>query len=211
MDYTDPERTRTAKRSSYVMRQIIDTKKIPTDLPELPPAPENQDTFPADFMFGCSSASYQVEGGWNKDGKGESIWDHLTHYSRDAVVDQSTGDVAANSYELYAEDVKALKLTGVQFYRFSISWPRILPDGDISSLNEAGLAYYDRLINELLANGIEPMVTMYHWDLPQRLQDLGGWANRYIIDYFEQYAWALYERYADRVSIYRIRRFYRAI
>lgn len=159
-----------------------------------------EESFPSDFIFGCSSAAYQVEGAWNRDGKGESIWDYQTHNDTGAIADGSTGDVAANSYELYAEDVKALKHIGVNFYRFSISWSRIMPDGDISSLNEAGCAYYNRLINELLANGIEPMVTMYHLDLPQRLQELGGWANRYIVDYFEQYAGILYERYADRVS-----------
>lgn len=97
--------------------------------------------------------------------------------------------------------MQALKTSGADFYRFSISWPRVLPDGDISSKNEAGLQYYDNLINELLANGIEPMITMYHWDLPQRLQELGGWTNSYIVQYFEQYSMLLFERYADRVSI----------
>lgn len=108
--------------------------------------------------------------------------------------------MTANSYDLYKEDVKALKLIGVNFYRFSISWARIMPTGDISSLNEFGLQYYDNLINELLLNEIQPMITMYHNDLPQRLQELGGWANSYIADYFEQYASVLYARYADRVK-----------
>lgn len=108
--------------------------------------------------------------------------------------------MAANSYEFYAEDVKALRDMNVNFYRFSISWARILPDGDISSLNEKGLQYYDNLIDELLRNGIQPMVTMYHWELPQRLEDMGGWASRNIVEYFAQYGKVLMDRYADRVK-----------
>lgn len=158
-------------------------------------------TFPETFKFGCSSSAYQTEGGWNADGKGETIWDRLVHDRHlNAVIDNSTGDVSANSYELHGEDVKAMQYIGVHFYRFSISWARIMPDGDISSLNEAGLSHYDTVIDELLANGIEPIITMYHMDLPQRLQNLGGWANRYIIEYFEQYAKVLFERYGDRVN-----------
>lgn len=133
-------------------------------------------------------------------GKGENIWDRLVHTRPAYVLDGSNGDVTANSYDFYKEDVKALKLTGVNFYRFSISWARIMPTGDISSLNELGLQYYDNLINELLLNGIQPMITMYHNDLPQRLQELGGWTNSYITDYFEQYASSLFARYADRVK-----------
>lgn len=128
------------------------------------------------------------------------MWDDITHRFPERVTDRSNGDVSANSYEFYKEDVQALVQAGVNFYRFSISWSRILPTGDISSLNELGLQYYDNLINELIRNKIEPMVTMYHWDLPSRLQTLGGMANPIIIDYFEQYAKILFERYSDRVS-----------
>lgn len=134
-------------------------------------------------------------------GRGESVWDDITHRYPEKVVDGLNGDVSANSYELYKEDVKALVEAGMNFYRFSISWSRVLPTGDISSINELGLQYYDDLINELIRNKIEPMVTMYHWDLPQRLQQLGGMPNPIIVDYFEQYAKLLFERYADRVSI----------
>lgn len=174
----------------------------PTEQPTTvsPSPPDSELEFPVTFRFGSASSAYQIEGAWNIDGKGESIWDHLTHTRPDLIADGQNADVAANSYYQYEDDIKALLATGADYYRFSISWPRIMPDGDISSLNEAGLAYYDRLIDSLLANGIEPMITMYHWDLPQRLQDLGGWTNSYIVDYFEQYARVLYARYANRVK-----------
>lgn len=103
-------------------------------------------------------------------GRGPSVWDDITHRFPEKVADNSNGDEAANSYEFYKEDVKALVAVGMNFYRFSISWSRVLPDGDISSVNERGLQYYDDLINELIRNKIEPMVTMYHWDMPKRLQ-----------------------------------------
>lgn len=133
-------------------------------------------------------------------GRGESVWDDITHRFPEKVADRTNGDESANSYEFYKEDVKALVEAGVHFYRFSISWSRVLPTGDISSINELGLQYYDDLINELVKNKIEPMVTMYHWDMPQRLQSLGGMPNPLIVDYFEQYAKLLFERYSDRVS-----------
>lgn len=132
-------------------------------------------------------------------GKGVSIWDTLTHMDPSPIKDHRTGDVAVDSYHLYKYDIEIMKELGVHFYRFSISWPRILPDGFIHNINEAGLKYYDNLIDEIVRAGITPFVTIYHWDLPEVLQRLGGWANPHIVDWFADYAKIVYDRYANKV------------
>lgn len=114
VDFNSTEKTRTPKRSAFVYKEIAETRRIPKDIPPRPPTVVDE-VFPDDFIFGCSSASYQVEGAWNADGKGENIWDRLTHSQPEAIYDRSNGDVAANSYNLYKEDVKALKQAGVHF------------------------------------------------------------------------------------------------
>ncbi|XKL62633.1 hypothetical protein PGB90_002466 [Kerria lacca] len=157
-------------------------------------------SIPSDIMFACSTASYQVEGAWNIDGKGENIWDRLTHTNPNFVSNKDNGDIACDSYHLYKEDVKLIKDIGFDMYRFSISWARILPNGDLTSINDAGIGYYHNLIDELLESGIKPMVTMYHWDLPQKLQDIGGWMNSLIVDYIEDYADLLFKLYGDKVK-----------
>ncbi|KAJ9579870.1 hypothetical protein L9F63_004472, partial [Diploptera punctata] len=156
--------------------------------------------FKNDFKFGVATAAYQVEGAWNEDGKGPNIWDTLTHNHPNYIEDRSNGDDAAKSYYKYKEDVQLIKQLGVDFYRFSISWARILPKGHINEVNQLGIDYYDKFINELLNNGIQPVVTIFHWDLPQALQDLGGLASKFFVDIFVDYARLLFAKYGDRAK-----------
>ncbi|XP_069681386.1 myrosinase 1-like [Periplaneta americana] len=157
-------------------------------------------TFPDDFMFGAASASYQVEGAWNVDGKGLQVWDEFTHTHPDRIFDNSSGDDSAKSYYKYKEDIKAIKDMGMQFYRFSISWARIMPTGLPNYINQRGIDYYNNLINEVLSSGLFPLVTMFHWDLPSHLQRFGGFTSDAIVTYFEEYADVLYKNFGDRVK-----------
>jgi beta-glucosidase len=154
--------------------------------------------FPADFSWGTATASYQVEGAWNEDGRGESIWDRFSH-TDGRVINGDTGDVACDQYHRYKEDVAIMKQLGQRGYRFSIAWPRVFPQGK-GAVNQKGLDYYSRLVDELLANGITPFPTLYHWDLPQALQDEGGWANRDIVEHFAAYAETMVKALGDRVK-----------
>ncbi|XKL62729.1 hypothetical protein PGB90_002562 [Kerria lacca] len=157
-------------------------------------------TFPDNFLIGTSTAAYQIEGAWNEDGKGENIWDKLTHTIPKAVTNEDNGDIACDSYHKYKEDVSLLKDIGFNIYRFSLNWTRILPDGDLSHINQKGIDYYHRLIDELLNNKIEPMVTLYHWDLPQKLQEIGGWLNPLLVNYFEDYVRLVFQLYGNKVK-----------
>ncbi|XP_028028072.1 myrosinase 1-like [Bombyx mandarina] len=161
---------------------------------------KQQRRFPDDFLIGTATASYQIEGAWNEDGKGENIWDYLTHNNPAAVKDGSTGDIAANSYHNVERDVEMMRELGLDVYRFSLSWSRILPSGFANEINEAGVDYYNRLINEMLKYGITPMITLFHWDLPQKLQELGGFANPLASIWFEDYARVVYTNFGDRVK-----------
>src|SRR6188474_3986672 len=132
--------------------------------------------FPPGFAWGAATAAYQVEGAATEDGRGESIWDRFTSVPG-RVANGDTGRVACDSYHRYPEDVRLMRDLGLNAYRFSIAWPRVMPAGR-GAVNAAGLDHYDRLVDELLANGIEPFPTLYHWDLPQALEDRGGWPAR---------------------------------
>ncbi|CAH2096847.1 unnamed protein product [Euphydryas editha] len=158
--------------------------------------------FPSDFIFGAATSAYQVEGGWNADGKGESIWDRLAHTKIQDVLDQSTGDIAADTYNNYKRDVEMMRELGLDAYRFSLAWSRILPDGTINNINEAGVTFYNNLIDEMLKYNIKPLVTLYHWDLPQKLQDLGGFMNPLFPEWYEDYARLAFERFGDRVKLW---------
>ncbi len=161
---------------------------IPVAHPLLPPG----------FRFGASTAAYQIEGAAAEDGKGPSIWDTFTHQPG-RVIDGSNGDVACDHYHRLEEDLDLMARLGLGGYRFSISWPRVQPTGS-GAFNPAGLDFYDRLIDGLLERDIQPMATLFHWDLPQALDDEGGWINRGVVDRFAEYAATLGERYADRVE-----------
>src|SRR5690242_11059449 len=163
--------------------------------PLLPPSARS---FPAGFLWGTATASYQVEGAVAEDGRGASIWDTFSH-TPGKVANNATGDVADDHYHRYKDNVQLMKALGVKAYRFSIAWPRVFPNGS-GAPNPKGLDFYNRLVDELLANGIEPFATLYHWDLPQALQDRGGgWESRETAEAFGNYAGYVAQHLTDRV------------
>ena len=155
---------------------------------------ESLKSFPDDFLWGASTSAYQIEGAWDEDGKGPSVIDMAQH--PEGVTDFK---VASDHYHRYKEDVALLAEMGFKTYRFSIAWTRIYPKGTVE-INPKGIEFYNNLIDELIAHDIEPLVTMYHFDLPYALQDKGGWSNRETIDAFANYAKTLYENFGDRVK-----------
>lgn len=149
-----------------------------------------------DFIWGVSTSSFQIEGATREDGRGLSVWD--TYCQKGQIANHDTGDVACDHYHRYLEDIGLMQRLGVQAYRFSVAWPRVLPQGR-GAPNEPGLAFYDRLIDAILAAGIEPWLCLYHWDMPQALDDLGGWTTRDCVGWFADYAALVASRYGDRV------------
>lgn len=152
--------------------------------------------FPDGFTWGTATASYQIEGAAHEDGRGESIWDRFSK-TPGKVTGGDTGDVACDHYHRYKEDVRLIRGLGVQSYRFSVAWPRLFPER--GRFNPKGVDFYKRLVDELLQNGISPMATIYHWDLPQWLEDAGGWTSRDTVKYFVEYAHKLFEELGDVV------------
>ncbi len=155
--------------------------------------------FPSGFLWGTVTSAYQVEGAANEDGRGPSIWDRFAHM-RGTISDHSNADSATDHYYRYREDVQLMKALGAKAYRFSIAWPRVFPEG-VGTPNPKGLDFYNRLLDELSANGIEPFATLYHWDLPQALQDrFGGWTSRDTSKAFADYAAHVAKHLSDRVK-----------
>jgi beta-glucosidase len=154
-------------------------------------------TFPKDFLWGTATSAYQIEGAVDVGGRGESIWDRFARQPG-AVSDGTNGDVACDHFHRFRQDVAMMKELGLRAYRFSIAWPRVIPDG-VGAVASAGLDYYDELVDTLLAAGIRPLVTLNHWDMPQRLQDEGGWPERATVDAFSRYAQVVARRLGDRV------------
>ncbi len=153
--------------------------------------------FPKNFAWGAATASYQIEGAWDEDGRGLSVWDVFSH-RRGKVFEGHTGDVACDHYHRYVEDVALMKQIGLNAYRFSISWPRVIPEGT-GAANQAGLDFYNRLVDELLKNGLVPYVTLFHWDYPHALYNRGGWLNPSSPDWFAEYTRIVVDKLSDRV------------
>ncbi len=154
--------------------------------------------FPEGFLWGTATASYQIEGAVTEDGRGESIWDRFSH-TPGMVENGDTGDIACDHYHRWEQDLELMAMLGVKAYRFSVAWPRVLPAGR-GTVNHQGLAFYDRIVDRLLDLGIEPLPTLYHWDLPQALEDEGGWTSRSTVDAFVDYADLVIGELGDRVA-----------
>jgi beta-glucosidase len=189
-----------AKLAGFSALGMAATPAKPEDGEAKPAADRNaSSSFPSGFVWGTATSAYQIEGAVDEDGRGRSIWDTFAH-TPGKIGDQSNADRANDHYHRYKEDVRLIKELGAKAYRFSIAWPRVFPEGT-GAANPKGLDFYDRLLDELLANGIEPFATLYHWDLPQPLQDrVGGWQSSDTSRAFADYAGYVAERISDRVK-----------
>nr|XP_061799755.1 lactase/phlorizin hydrolase-like [Nerophis lumbriciformis] len=197
VDFEDRNRPRTPKYSAHFYNRVIKDNGFPT--------PDDEKIlygkFAQNFIWSTATAAYQIEGAWRSDGKGLSIWDKFAHTPL-RVSNDDNGDVACDSYNKIDEDVSMLRQLKVTHYRFSISWPRVLPDGTTNYVNEAGLNYYSRLVDALIDANIQPHITLYHWDLPQALQDIGGWENDTIVLKFRNYANLIFSRLGHKVKFW---------
>lgn len=159
----------------------------------------SRNDFGVDFIWGTATAAYQIEGAWNQDGKGESVWDHFTHNKKHKIKTGESADSACDFYHRYESDIDLLSSMNIPAFRFSIAWSRVLPSGT-GAVNQKGIEFYSRLIDKCLQNGIEPWITLYHWDIPQALQDKGGWENREVCDWFAEYVELCTKQFGGRVK-----------
>ncbi len=178
----------------------LESATQPQILGEVSPAQIAAARFPKDFLWGTATSSFQVEGAWNADGKGESIWDRAAH-TPGRIHDGTNADVACDQYHRYKEDIAIMKQLNMKSFRFSTSWPRILPAGT-GQVNQKGLDYYSRLVDALLEANIRPFCTIYHWELPQALEDKGGWPNRDLASYYADFAAILAKNFGDRITVW---------
>ena len=155
--------------------------------------------FGKDFLWGTATAAYQIEGAWNVDGKSPSVWDHMAHKRPGKIKTRENGDIACDFYHKYEQDIELMKKMGIPIFRFSLAWTRILPDGT-GKVNQAGIDFYNKVIDKCIKEGVEPWITCYHWDLPQTLEDKGGWSNRDSIQWFEDYVDVITKAFGDRVK-----------
>lgn len=198
-------------RRNFISKTLAATVAVtlPAQLPAEPfadlqaasgPTSASGATFPEGFLWGTATAAFQVEGAWQEDGKGESIWDRFAH-TPGKIRGAATADVTCDHYHRYREDIAMVKQLGLKSYRFSISWPRVQPSGT-GPANPKALDHYSRMVDTLLESGIRPFCTMYHWDLPQALEDKGGWPNRDLANYYADYAGILGRHLGDRITVW---------
>ncbi|XP_015240208.1 PREDICTED: lactase-phlorizin hydrolase-like [Cyprinodon variegatus] len=197
VDFNNPNRPRSPKFSAHAYYNIVKNNGFPRTEDET----MLYGQFKEGMFWSSATASYQIEGAWREDGKGLSIWDKFTH-TPGKISQHDTGDFACNSYNKLDDDIAALKKLQVSHYRFSISWPRVMPDGTTKYINQAGLDYYNKVVDALIAANIQPQVTLYHWDLPQALQDVGGWENETIIERFKDYADVMFKNLGPKVKLW---------
>jgi beta-glucosidase len=196
-----------AQTSAWAAVAALPKLSNASPVPTLDPVPEpssesEQVAFPKNFLWGSATASYQVEGSWNVDGRGESIWDRFSHTPGN-VKGGWTGDVACDDYNRFPEDIATMKVMNLRSYRYSIAWPRIQPSGS-GAANQKGIDYYKRLTDSVLTAGMRPLVTLFHWDLPQTLEDQGGWPNRDTAARFADYVEIVTKALGDRINTWAI-------
>ncbi|MGB3948160.1 MAG: GH1 family beta-glucosidase [Bacteroidia bacterium] len=161
--------------------------------------PISKNDFGNDFIWGTATAAYQTEGAWNQDGKGPSIWDNFTHTQKNKIKTHENADIACDFYHRYESDIELMRTMNIPNFRFSIAWSRVLPSG-IGEVNQKGIEFYNKVIDTCLAKGIEPWITLYHWDLPQALQEKGGWENREVCNWFAEFVELCTKHFGDRVK-----------